>query len=208
MKLDEPQTLPVLPYSYKQIKTPIMLLLLNQLQGFDSQSFKVLPFQMFQEPSAPWLSAGETSHRSWHSSGQQCCTGSSCFPSFLQPNVTRPVFLSCAEQLRPFVRWDVRWRNEPTEPQHSARCSLSFCSILPVLEQQQPPRQHRQPITCSRQLIFLPAMGLSSSSSSSHSASPCPCSTPPLLSFPFALSVSLLIVLYLLNYPLDIQMFV
>lgn len=50
--------------------------------------------------------------------------------------------------------------------QLSARRSLFFCSILPTLEQQQPPWRCSQPITCSGQLIFPSTMALSSSSAS------------------------------------------
>lgn len=82
--------------------------------------------------------------------------------------------------------WRWRIRNQQTDLQLSARCSLSFCSILPALEQQQPPRQNSQPITCSRQLIFLSAMAL-------------PPPPPPLL-LPPTFSESLLVPSSLLSF--------
>lgn len=72
------------------------------------------------------------------------------FPQMNRSSVSLPVRAAPAPQIEDGV-----WKHAGSGSgglQLAARCSLFFCSIL---EKQQPPRQHSQPITSSRQLIDL-----------------------------------------------------
>ena len=112
-----------------------------------------------------------------------CCCCCCCCYCCLPPPPPLPLLLSLRlrtriQSLPPCVRspgsplMDDGMFLKPEASRRRIRSLLrprSFCSLLPTLEQQQPPRQRSQPITCSRQLISLSAMAFSSSSSSSAS---------------------------------------